>query len=107
MSNRNGSSGSGPPFAVIGTSFVVLGYSGVVELLEKNAAAQSAGNLAVGPVFRKVADDFRSWGRMAEPGWCFVSPEVGLTVVRLSVLPPTVSVFKVVEDEPGLKISRS
>lgn len=76
-------------FAVLTTGqFALLPASGVIEGLERSAVAQAKGNLAAGPFFRGIADDFRQWAKQAEPGWLFVCPEALISVVRLATNSP-------------------
>jgi hypothetical protein len=83
---------NGAPYAFISQSFIVMPYEQVVIALEQNAKEQSKANLKLGPLFRKVADDFREFNRRAEPGWVFQAPEVKLVLVRLAaMIPPAVS----------------
>jgi len=86
--STNGSVNQGPPFAVFGTAFNIVPRAAVIEMLESNAQAQAKGNLALGPLFRKVADDFRAWSKDSEPGWVFRAPEVNLHIVRLATFAP-------------------
>lgn len=81
---RNGQQAPSPAFAVIGQQFVILPYLQVLASLETNAIEQSKTNLALGPIFRKVADDFRAWSKIAEPGCMLQAPEVRLCIVRLA-----------------------
>ena len=89
MMNNNGKTDLGPPFAVIGTGFMILPRDGIIEMLEKNALMQTKGNLLMGPLFRRIADSFRDWSRVAEPGGRFQAPEIHLIVIRLSAFIPT------------------
>jgi hypothetical protein len=83
MSKNNGFTHPDPPFAVFGATFAVMPRSGVIETLEKNAIAQTKGNLALGPIFRELADSFRGWSMVAEPGCAMQLPEINLFIVRL------------------------
>lgn len=88
MNSNNKRETINAPFAVMGTVFNVLPSSGVIEMLEKNAIAQTKGNLTLGSLFRKIVDDFRKWSKDAEPGCVFSAPEVKLHIVRLSAFAP-------------------
>lgn len=88
MSSNGRSKELEAPFAMMGTAFVVLPPGGVIEMLEKNAITQTKGNLTLGILFRKIADDFRDWSKHAEPGCVFHAPEVNLHIVRLSAFAP-------------------
>ena len=80
-------------FAVCGADFTVLPASAILESLERNGQAQAKGNLAVGPVFREIADSFRDWSKVAEPGCFFQAPEISLRIVRLASCPPLSTAF--------------
>jgi hypothetical protein len=85
-------SNNGPPYAFVSQAFIVMPYEQVVIALEQNAKEQSKANLKLGPLFRKIADDFREFNRCAEPGWVFQAPEVKLVLIRLAaMIPPAVS----------------
>src|SRR4030067_1599227 len=88
MTNNNGKTDLGPPFAVIGSGFSVVPRAAVIEMLEKNALMQTKGNLLAGSLFRRIADSFRDWSRTAEPGAAFQAREANLVVIRLSAFIP-------------------
>jgi hypothetical protein len=79
----------GPPFAVVSDAqFVIMPQSAVIESMEMNAAQQTKINLKLGPLFRKVADDFREYAKLAEPGFLFQAPEINLRIIRLARMAP-------------------
>lgn len=90
INNQNGHHApSGPMFEVATQDGVnTLRASQIIEMLEANAIQQGKVNLAIGPVFRKVVDDFREWSKVCEPGNTFQAPEVRLKMVRLSCCSP-------------------
>lgn len=91
-----------PPFAVIGTEFSIVPRETVVEILEKNALMQGKDNITLGPIFRKVADDFRRWSEVAEPGCMMLAPEISLTIIRLSrMVHPVVSLSQPEQANPN------
>ena len=91
----NGKVHRGPPFAMIGTGFVVLPASRVVEMIEHNARVQAKENLLLSALFRKAANAFREWSKQAECGQLFSVPEVNLHIIRMSIYAPP---FGVVSD---------
>ena len=99
----------GPPYAFISQGLVLMPYEQVLATIEENAKGQAKANLKLGPLFRKVADDFREFNRRAEPGWVFQAPEVQLVLIRLSaMIPPATSLsdearkkLKAAKEEPG------
>ena len=89
MENKNGHTDPGPPFAVIGAAvFNVMPKQQVIESIEANAIQQAKLDLKMGPYFRKVADDFREFARVAEPGQLFQAPEAELRIIRMSAFSP-------------------
>jgi hypothetical protein len=98
----------GPPYAFISQGLALMPYEQVLTAIEENAKQQAKANLKLGPLFRKVADDFREFNRRAEPGWVFQAPEVQLVLIRLAaMIPPAVSLsdearkkMKAAQEEP-------
>jgi hypothetical protein len=91
---RNGQQAPSPAFAVIGQAqFVILPYLQVLASLETNAVEQSKTNLAFGPLFHKIADDFRAWSKIAEPGCMLSAPEIKLCIIRLACCAPLAQSF--------------
>jgi hypothetical protein len=100
MMNNGKPQPPGPAFAVIGQQFAILPYLQVLALLETNAVEQSKTNLALGPIFRKIADDFRDWAKVAEPGCMMLAPEIKMSIIRLASCRPLVqSLSKAAEQQ--------
>ena len=77
-------------FQVVGTEVSIVPRQTVIEMLEKNALLASKQDLQAGSVFRGLADDFRRWSEVAEPGCVLRAPEVHLLITRISSLVPPI-----------------
>ena len=67
--SKNGQARRPSLFCVIADRTGLMSYEGVIQFLEANATEQAKTNLAMGPIFRDLCDEFREWSKYAEQTW--------------------------------------
>lgn len=85
---KNGHVGSPEPMTYLahcrGEEVHWVSYSAMIAMLEKNVQLKAKVDLRIGPMLRIVADGFRAFHKVAEPGMWFRAPEIGMVVCRVS-----------------------